>query len=372
MAPNCQGCRERDTRIAQLEKRLTDLERIEKERAYLRDASREGGDLRLLTGESPAMKQVRLAIQQVARTESTVLILGETGTGKELVARAIHQLSPRREQLLVSVNCAALAPGVIASELFGHEPGAFTGATRRRLGRFEVAHRGTIFLDEIGELPADVQVMILRVLQERTFERVGSSQPLPVDVRVIAATHRDLDASMKNGAFRPDLFFRLNVFPIKVPPLRERREDIPDLVRHFLHSLSRRMNKDVSGIRPGALALLHQYSWPGNVRELENIIERAMIVTSEAPLDIDPHWLTSPQPPSAPRVPRVSASLAEIEKAAILDALERCRGTIYGMKGAAAALGLKPTTLYGKMRRLGIDRGASGNSQQRLADQASN
>src|SRR5262245_12002259 len=229
--PICPGCRERDARIAELQARVAELERFQRETTYLRDEARTERDLRFLTGESQTMKAVRLAIQQVARTDSTVLILGETGTGKELVARAIHQLNPRREHLLVTVNCAALAPGVIASELFGHEQGAFTGATRRRPGRFELAHQGTIFLDEVGELPSDMQVMLLRVLQERVIERVGGSEPLAVDVRVIAATHQDLAAAMDRGRFRADLFFRLNVFPIHVPPLRERREDIADLIR---------------------------------------------------------------------------------------------------------------------------------------------
>jgi formate hydrogenlyase transcriptional activator len=242
-APSCQGCRERDARIAELEVRVAELERFQRETAYLRGEARTERDLRFLTGESEPMKAVRLAIQQVARTDSTVLILGETGTGKELVARAIHQLSPRRDHLLVTVNCAALAPGVVTSELFGHEPGAFTGATRRRPGRFELAHQGTIFLDEVGELPPETQVMLLRVLQERVIERVGGSAPLPVDVRVLAATHQDLTAAMDRGRFRADLFYRLNVFPIHVPPLRQRRADIPDLIKHFLHHFSRRMNQ---------------------------------------------------------------------------------------------------------------------------------
>src|SRR2546421_10576808 len=223
--PLCQGCHDRDARITELEARVADLERFRRETAYLRDEARTERDLRVLTGESRAMKAVRLAIQQVARTDSTVLLLGETGTGKELVARAIHQLSPRRDRLLVAVNCAALAPGLIASELFGHESGAFTGATRRRTGRFELAHRGTLFLDEGGGLPAETQVLLLRALQERVVERVGGGAPVPVDVRVIAATHRDLAAAVARGRFRADLFFRLNVFPIPVPPLRERRED---------------------------------------------------------------------------------------------------------------------------------------------------
>jgi formate hydrogenlyase transcriptional activator len=334
--------------------RLADLQRFQRETAYLRDEIKADRDLRLLTGESPAMKAVRLAIQQVARTNSTVLVLGETGTGKELVARAIHQISPRRDRLLVAVNCAALAPGVIASELFGHEPGAFTGATRRRLGRFELANQGTIFLDEIGELSPEMQVLLLRVLQERVIERVGGNEPVAVDVRVIAATHQDLTSALNQGCFRPDLFFRLNVFPIRVPPLRERREDIPDLVRHFLHHLGRRMNKPITRASPAALRLLTEYHWPGNVRELENIMERAMIVATGDTLEVDPNWLTpAPDNRAAESSP---AGLAETERRAILEALDRCRGRIYGPGGAAAALGLKPTTLYGKMRKHGIER----------------
>jgi formate hydrogenlyase transcriptional activator len=352
--PTCQGCRERDERIAELSARVTDLERLQRESAYLRDEAKADRDLRLLTGESRAMKAVRLAIQQVARTDSMALILGETGTGKELVARAIHQLSPRRDRLLVAVNCAALAPDLIPSELFGHEPGAFTGATRRRTGRFELAHRGTLFLDEVGELPPETQVLLRRVLQERAIERVGGSEVVAVDVRVIAATHQDLAAAVAQGRFRADLFFRLNVFPIHVPPLRERREDIPDLVRHFLYHFGRRMGKPGVAVGTDTLQLLMDYAWPGNVRELENIIERAMIVTGGDRLQVDPRWL---KPAPAGSVPRAERShLADLERRAILDALERCHGRIYGPAGAAAVLGLRPTTLYGKMRKHHIPR----------------
>jgi formate hydrogenlyase transcriptional activator len=351
---SCPECRRRDDRIAELEAKIRRLERFQQETAYLRDEARTDHGLRALTGESTAMKAVRLAIQQVAGTDSTVLILGETGTGKELVARAIHQLSSRRDHLLVTVNCAALAPGVIASELFGHEPGAFTGATRRRVGRFELAHQGTIFLDEIGELPLEMQVMLLRVLQERTIERVGGSEPIAVDVRIIAATHQDLAAAVSQDRFRSDLFFRLNVFPIAVPPLRERREDLPDLVRHFLHHFSRRMGKPVSKISPAAMRLFTDYHWPGNVRELENLVERAMIVTDGETLHFEAQWLTAAPTAGAPRLG--GSGLADLERSAILDALERCRGRIYGPAGAAVALGLKPTTLYGKMRKHQIPR----------------
>jgi formate hydrogenlyase transcriptional activator len=334
--------------------RVAELQRLQREVSYLRDEIRTDRDLRSLTGESQAMKAVRLAIQQVACTDSTVLILGETGTGKELVARAIHQLSARRQRLLVTVNCAALAPGVLASELFGHEQGAFTGAIRRRVGRFELAHRGTIFLDEVGELPAEMQVMLLRVLQERVIERVGGQGPIPVDVRVIAATHQELPSLMGQGRFRADLYFRLNVFPIRVPPLRDRREDVPDLVRHFVQHFARRMNKPVGRVSPATLKLLSEYRWPGNVRELENLVERAMIVSAGETLKVDPNWLrpTPAASPAAADPPR----FAQMERQAILDALERSGGRIYGPGGAAAALGLKPTTLYGKMRKHGIAR----------------
>ncbi|MBI3824007.1 MAG: sigma-54-dependent Fis family transcriptional regulator [Planctomycetes bacterium] len=327
--------------------------RLANEVVYLRDELKAERGLRSLSGESAAMKAVRRAITQVAPTDSTVLIQGETGTGKELVARGIHQVSPRRARLLVTVNCAALAPNLVASELFGHEAGAFTGASKRRIGRFELAHQGTLFLDEIGELTPEMQVMLLRVLQEKSIERVGGTTPIPVDVRLIAATHQDLAQAVADGRFRADLFYRLNVFPIRVPALRERREDIPDLVRHFLLHFGRRMNKQVAAIAPPALDLLTRYDWPGNVRELENLIERAMIVAEGSVLDIDPSWLANDAPASS-RARLVSHNLRDLEKQSILDALAECNGKIYGNDGAAARLGLKPTTLYGKMRRHGI------------------
>lgn len=354
---SCADCRTRAARIAALEERVAELTRFQRESSFLRAEARIDRNLRGLTGDSAAMKSVRLAIQQVARTDSTVLILGETGTGKELVARAIHQLSDRRDRLLVAVNCGALAPGVIASELFGHEQGAYTGATQRRLGRFELAHQGTIFLDEIGELPPDTQVMLLRVLQERTIERVGGSAAVPVDVRVIAATHRDLGAGLSQGTFRADLFYRLNVFPIRVPPLRDRPEDIPDLVRHFQQQFARRMGKPSVDVSQATMEQLRRYPWPGNIRELENIIERATIVSTGPTLHVDPQWLLPALAGNHP--PATPTSLADIERQAIVGALERSRGRIYGADGAAAALGLRPTTLYGKMRKLGIPRDAS-------------
>ena len=331
------------TKIAQLKVQL------EQENVYLRDEIKTEHNFANLIGDSRSMREVRKAIEQVATTDSTVLLLGETGTGKELIARAIHDLSHRRDHLLVKVNCAALAPGVITSELFGHEQGAFTGATKQRLGRFEVAQRGSIFLDEIAEIPPETQVLLLRVLQERMIERVGGTEAIDIDVRVIAATNRDLKAAVDRGHFRDVLFYRLNVFPIQVPPLRERREDIPDLMNHFIRVFERRMNKHITRVNRRTMKLLMNYDWPGNVRELEHILERAMIVTSGDTLEIDATWL-SPRGASVAK-PEGELTMAEIERRAVLDAVERCGGKIYGSGGAAEALGLKPSTLYGKMRK---------------------
>jgi formate hydrogenlyase transcriptional activator len=255
---------------------------------------------------------------------------------------------------LVQVNCAALAPGVLTSELFGHEAGAFTGASRRRLGRFERAQHGSLFLDEIAEVPPETQVLLLRVLQERVIERVGGSEPIPVDVRVLAATNRDLSAALESGAFRTDLYYRLNVFPIRVPPLRERREDVPALIEHSITRFARRMDKDVADVSARTLELAMEYPWPGNVRELENVVERAMIVAAGDVLEIDPTWLAASVPVA--EVPAAQPSLAEQERRAILEALDQAGGKIYGPDGAAARLGLKPTTLYGKMRKHHIEK----------------
>jgi formate hydrogenlyase transcriptional activator len=337
--------------IQELRDALAQVEHVAQANVYLRDEIHADQRFTGLIGDSAAMQQVRAAILQVARTDSTALILGETGTGKELIARAIHKISRRRQHLMVKVNCAALAPGVIASELFGHEPGAFTGAARRRLGRFELAHRGTIFLDEIGEVPLDVQVLLLRVLQERVIERVGGNEAIDVDVRVIGATHRDLPAAVRAGSFRADLFYRLNVFPIAVPPLRERREDIPALVEHFIRHFRDRLHAPARRVSRAAMELLTAYAWPGNIRELENILERAMIVSPGEDLAIDPTWLSAPSAAEP-----TDASLANTERRTILEALAACHGKIYGAGGAARRLGLKPSTLYGKMRKHGIGR----------------
>ncbi len=336
---------------------ITALEaQLEQQKRYLHDEIAAELHYKKLIGNARAMRDVRQAIAQVAPTDSTVLITGETGTGKELIARAIHEQSRRRGQLLVKVNCAALAPTLIASELFGHEAGAFTGAAKRRIGRIELAHQGTLFLDEVAELSGEVQVLLLRVLQERVIERVGGNESISVDVRVLAATNRDLEKAVRDGRFRADLFYRLNVFPIRVPPLRERVEDIPSLLHHFRVQFNRRMHKHVAQIAPAALELAQRYPWPGNVRELENLVERAMITASGDRLIIDPAWLATSDgaPPSV--------GLADVERRAILDALARARGKIYGADGAAAALGLRPTTLYGKMRKHNI-RKTTGDSR---------
>jgi formate hydrogenlyase transcriptional activator len=339
-----------EERIRSLTAQLEELRgRLERQTGYLRDEISTELLYKKMIGNSAALRQVRRAVEQVATTESTVLITGETGTGKELVARAIHEQSPRRRQLLVKVNCAALAPGLVASELFGHEAGAFTGAGKRRIGRFELAHQGTIFLDEIGEIAPEIQVLLLRVLQERLFERVGGNEAIVADVRILAATNRDLSTAVTEGRFRSDLFYRLNVFPIRLPALRERSEDIPLLMHHFRVQFNRRMNKQITDIDPGTLELAGRYSWPGNVRELENLVERAMIMATGDTLVFDPSWFVASG--TAPTASVPSSPLGELERRTILEALQRSAGKIYGPDGAAAALGLKPTTLYGKMRK---------------------
>ena len=338
-------------------------EELQQQNVYLRDELHTEHDFENIVGDSRPMQQLRVAIEQVALSDATVLILGETGTGKELIARAIHDASARRENLLVKVNCAALAPNLITSELFGHEKGAFTGADERRLGRFELSHHGSIFLDEISEVPAEIQVMLLRVLQERLIDRVGGGEPIEVDTRIIAATNRDLKRDAESGRFREDLFYRLNVFPIHVPPLRERREDIPALMNHFIAKFSVRMNKSVTRVDRESMDGLMHYDWPGNVRELENIIERSMIVSQGDTLAIDASWLSEDLQHGDKPVSTGKQSLAEIERRVILDALSRAGGKVYGRDGAAAQLQVKPTTLYSKMRKHGI----KGSREHRLS-----
>jgi DNA-binding NtrC family response regulator len=315
-------------------------------------------DFESIIGRDTALRRVLTLVETVAPTGSTVLIRGETGTGKDLIARAIHDRSDRSQRSFVKVNCAAIPSGLLESELFGHERGAFTGAIASRAGRFELADGGTLFLDEVGDIPTDLQSKLLRVLQEREFERLGSTRTIRADVRLVAATNRDLEEMVEAGTFRRDLYYRLDVFPIALPPLRERRGDIPDLVRYFTRRLGRRMNKRIETIPADAMAALCGYGWPGNVRELENVIERAVILTSGPVLRVPVSQLgqqsAAPPAPSAP--PSQERTLEAVEREAILRALYDTRWVIGGAHGAAARLGIKRTTLQSRMRKLGIGR----------------
>jgi len=312
-----------------------------------------------IVGTSPALRTVLSCISKVAPGDSTVLITGETGTGKELVARAIHRRSQRSGRAFVSVNCAAIPRDLILSELFGHEKGAFTGAMQRRLGRFEMADGGTIFLDEVGELSPDTQVALLRVLQEREFERVGGGHPIRVDVRVIAATNRDLQAAVANGTFRQDLFYRLNVFPIEVPPLRERKDDILMLVEYFAQRYANRAGKHIRLIDKKTLELLQSYAWPGNIRELQNVIERSVILSSGDVLSVDELWLSKETSRPASRFEASAPFKVEprSEREIIEAALAESRGRVSGSSGAAARLGVPPSTLETRIKALKINKG---------------
>jgi transcriptional regulator with GAF, ATPase, and Fis domain len=310
-----------------------------------------------IVGTSAALKRVLSRISQVAPTDSSVLITGETGTGKELVARAIHRRSSRSSHSFVSVNCAVIPRDLIASELFGHEKGAFTGATQRRLGRFELAEKGTIFLDEVGELPAETQIALLRVLQEREFERIGGTGSIRTDVRVVAATNRDLEAAIAAGTFRSDLYYRLNVFPIEAPTLRERKEDIPLLVGYFLERFTRKAGKSFQTVNQQSLDLLQSYPWPGNIRELQNVIERSVIVSDGDVFSVDESWLSrQPRPAEPASPPELSQRIAAQEKEIIEAALRECAGRVSGARGAAARLGMPGTTLESKIKSLKIDK----------------
>jgi PAS domain S-box-containing protein len=303
-------------------------------------------------GTSSALQMVLARAAKVAPTDSTVLIMGETGTGKELIARAIHKRSKRSERPFISVNCAAVPSSLIMSELFGHERGAFTGAVQRRLGRFELAEGGTIFLDEVGDLPMETQIALLRVLQEREFERVGGTEILRADVRVISATNRDLQAAIADGAFRSDLYYRLNVFPIKLPPLRDRKEDVPLLVNYFVDRYAKRAGKKIKHIQKKALDALQEYSWPGNVRELQNVIERSLIIGETTEFSIDKSWVANePQPSGA-----APADQKTNERKRIEAALAQSNGKIAGASGAAAKLGMPPSTLESRIRSLKINK----------------
>ena len=326
-----------------------------KENIALRDEVSESSMFEEIVGSSAPLRRVLVLVSKVASTDSTVLITGETGTGKELIARAIHRRSPRASRPFVSVNCGAIPPSLITSELFGHEKGAFTGAAQRRLGRFELADGGTIFLDEAGELPQETQIALLRVLQERAFERVGGSQPIPVDLRVIAATNRDLDKAIADGAFRSDLFYRLSVFPVHVPTLRERAEDIPLLVEYLTQRYAAKAGKRITEVSRSAMDLLKAYDWPGNVRELQNVIQRAVIL-SEGTLAVDETWFARPPAHAAGGARRLGRLSSREEKEWIESALARSRGRVSGPDGAADALGIPRSTLESKIRSLRIDK----------------
>jgi len=335
-------------------------DRLQRENAALREEIDETSMFEEIVGTSPALQTVLLGISKVAPTDSTVLITGETGTGKELVARAIHRRSGRTSHAFVSVNCAAIPRDLIPSELFGHEKGAFTGATQRRLGRFELADGGTIFLDEVGELSPDTQVALLRVLQEREFERVGGRQPIHVDVRVVAATNRDLKAAVGNGTFRQDLFYRLNVFPIEVPPLRERKDDLLMLVEYFVQRYAKRAGKNIRSIDKKALNLLRAYDWPGNIRELQNIIERSVILSTGREFSVDESWLSKETFPPAFRIEASEQSKSGVEPAGEREIIEavlvETRGRVWGPSGAAAKLGIPPSTLDHRIKALRINK----------------
>jgi formate hydrogenlyase transcriptional activator len=334
---------------------------LAQEKLYFQDEIRSEHRFEEIIGRSTALRRVLKEIETVAPTDSTVLILGETGSGKELVARAIHELGPRKDQAFVKLNCAAIPTGLLESELFGHERGAFTGAISQRIGRFELASRGTVFLDEIGEIPLELQPKLLRVLQEREFERLGSARTLRTDARLIAATNRDLAALADEQKFRPDLYYRLNVFPIHVPPLRERREDVPMLVRHFAQQFARRMKKPIDTIPAETMDALVRYEWPGNIRELQNLIERAVILSSGAVLDVPLAALNGrkspPVHPESPEArPEPQDTLEQAERRHIVQALEATKWVVGGPNGAAARLGMKRSTLQFRMRKLSIAR----------------
>src|SRR6266481_1602410 len=346
---------------ADLEKAFEEIKRLRDqlhdENVVLREQIDQAFMFEEIVGTSSALQRVLSRLMKVAPTDSSVLVSGETGTGKELVARAIHKRSRRWQRAFVSVNCAALAPSLISSELFGHEKGAFTGAMQRRLGRFELANGGTIFLDEIGELPLDTQVALLRVLQDREFERVGGTQPVKIDVRVIAATNRDLEAAVANGTFRPDLYYRLNVFPIHIPPLRERQDDVLMLLEHFVHRFAQKMGKHFKKIDKRMVELFRSYPWPGNIRELQNVVERSVIVSSDGVFCVDAAWLSRdsrrvslPQQPE----PADADEDASHERQIIEDALAGSRGRVSGPNGAAAKLRVPPSTLEHRIKKLRI------------------
>jgi transcriptional regulator with GAF, ATPase, and Fis domain len=338
-------------------KQIAELrERLDQEKQYLEDEINLDHRFEDIVGESTGLRNVLRHIETVAPTDATVLIQGETGTGKELLARAVHRLSPRHERTFIKLNCAAIPAGLIESELFGHEKGAFTGAIARKIGRLELAHEGTLFLDEIGELPLELQPKLLRALQEREIERVGGTRPIPINVRLVAATNRDLAKMVAEKQFRSDLFYRLKVFPVFAPPLRERAADIPVLVRHFIERHSRRMGKTIESIPPEAMAALVAWKWPGNIRELENFLERAVILSRGPVLHVPLAELELMEEEDEDEASEINPTLQAAERDHILRALREAKGMIGSPTGAAARLGLKRTTLNSKIKKLGIER----------------
>jgi formate hydrogenlyase transcriptional activator len=346
-------------------------DKLAKENAYLEEEARTHDNFGEVVGDSVALRRVLKQVETVAPTGSTVLVLGETGTGKELIARALHDLSSRQGRAFVKLNCAAIPTGLLESELFGHEKGAFTGAIAQKLGRFELAHQGTLFLDEVGDIPPELQPKLLRVLQEQEFERLGGTKTTKVDVRLVAATHRNLAKMVADGCFRQDLYYRLNVFPVVLPPLRERPEDIPRLVRHFTQQFARRMGRRIETIPSAVLDALVRYTWPGNVRELQNIIERAVILSPGHTLQVSLSDLRCDEERGEsddggrnathrsslnPHPSKEAVTLVDAEREHILGALRETGWVLGGPEGAAARLGMKRSTLYKKMKKLGISR----------------
>jgi len=351
---------ERKQAEADLQNALREIQKLKdqlyEENAALKEEIDKTSMFEEIVGESPALRAVLARVTKVAPTDSTVLVTGETGTGKELIARAIHKRSQRASRAFVSVNCAAVPPSLIASELFGHEKGAFTGAMQRRLGRFELAEGGTIFLDEIGELPHETQIALLRVLQEREFDRVGGNRSIRANVRVIAATNRDLRDAIAAGTFRRDLYYRLNVFPIEMPPVRERKEDIPLLVEYFIDRYATKAGKKIRGINRATLESLKSYAWPGNIRELQNVIERSVILCETENFTVDESWL-SRQPEDADQTVRPVLRMSAAEERDVIEAaLAEAGGRVSGPTGAAAKLGVPPSTLDSKIRTLRINK----------------
>jgi transcriptional regulator with GAF, ATPase, and Fis domain len=355
---------ELEEKVAERTRELQELkDQLQRENVVLREQIDETSMFEEIVGTAPVLQSVLSRVTKVAPTDSTVLITGETGTGKELIARAIHKRSARSSHAFVKMNCAAIPPSLIASELFGHEKGAFTGALQRRLGRFELAHHGTLFLDEVGELPTETQISLLRVLQEREFERVGGTQAIKIDVRVIAATNRDLKTAVSNGTFRSDLFYRLNVFPIEMPSLRARSEDIALLTEYFIQRYAQKLGKKISGISRKTLDQFRSYRWPGNIRELQNVIERSLILCETEDFSVDENWLKRESAENEIANGSLGRSLTTDEKALIEAALAETRGRVSGRSGAAIKLGLPASTLESKIRSLRINKHAFKTSQ---------